>query len=259
MLRELLSTIGELLSAIKDVDPKKLFRLGLSLIVIGFIGIVALMLLITPLSLILHIDPTVFITSWVKGAKAGLVDFEPKIERLYDDRIALLDKAQKELLFVGVTLYRSPQETRRSIIEALNRGVKVRLLVADPYGSWYKANASMFGSSEEELREETLATIRGYARILAEMPSTPSYNQAPLELRLVNRVFPNAFYFYDPDSSNGHLIMVARSFDINSPEMPGFHFAKIAGGVLDTYFQSCKELWDKATPYENWKKQHPEN
>lgn len=249
--------IIDLLKAIVSFDPKQLLKTGLTVIGLVLVFLIGLFLISIPLFLILRIDPVVFVQSAFTSSRAGLIDFAPRVEELYGERLRRLDAAQNEILFVGVTLYRSPQETKKAITGALQRGVKIRMLIADPYGQWYSANASMFGQTADDLRTETLNTIRGYSEIAQSVHGKADYNQGSLELRLIDRVFPNAFYFYDPADAGGSLIMVARSFDLNSPEMPGFHFAKTAGGVLDPYFASCKQLWDAAEKYEVWETRHP--
>ncbi len=243
MWKFLIDLVDRLLS-----NPRQFFKAGLYFIALGLLGLAMLLVLTLPYLWWKRIDPTVFVQSKIRSAQIGLVDYAPNSEEFSDDRVRFLKDAETEVLLIGTVLYRTPKEARGAIVDAVKRGVKVYLLVADPDGAHYPANASFFRDSTAELKKEFEATIAGYLTIRADL-QPHGVLPGEFELRIVDRVFPSAMYFYDAQTPKGKLVLVARDFDKNAPEMPAFLFQTTAGGPVTRYYQSAKELWNTARKY----------
>lgn len=248
----MLSDIIKLLAVFKE--PKKILHAGMVLLVLSFIGIILAVVVLSVLSFAWHLDPVVLVESGFQSALLGLKGFDTSSERLAGTRLDLLSKSKKEVFYVGAVFYRTLDENKREVISAIKRGVKVRFLIADPRGRYFDANAAFFGQSITKLKKEFDTTIDGYRDVKAGLGTDATYGLGSIELRVTDSVFPNAFYFYDPDSTDGHLVMVVRNFGRNAPEMPVFHLVKTNSGIMEAYFASAKEVWNQAKPFEEWEK-----
>ena len=231
-------------------DPKTLFKAGLGLLCLTFIAVVMGGILIGIFSLIYRIDPIVWVQSSIKSGEIGLVDFEGSFEDLADDKRQALVAAENEVFYVGTVFYRTLQENREAVLDSIRKGAKVRFLIADPKGKYWEANSSFFTQSPSELAGEWQRTVDGYVSVQNTISADHSYDRGMIELRYIDAVFPNAYYFYDPESPKGSLLMTVRDFGNNATEMPGFKFLKTNSGVLERYHTSVKELWNHAKPYE---------
>jgi len=232
-------------------DPKKFFRFGLNLLFLACFGLLLLLAIALPTFAVLRIDPTIFLRSKLKAGQIGLIDYAHRSTEFSAERSNLIATSKNEVFYVGTVFYRTPKENDKAILEQIKNGVHFKFLVADPRGIHFAANASFFGDTSEGLAEESEDTFEGYLKIKKQADQA-QYKSGSIELRLVDRVFPSALYFYDPRDPHGQLELVARDFDVNAPEMPSFRFAATAGGVVERYFQSAQELWNLATPYESW-------
>jgi hypothetical protein len=231
--------------------PRTLINLILGaivfIIVIGGIVGTAAWFLAEPLG----IDKKAFAHTFIRYRSDGLVTFSPKLADLTPSRGVLLSTANKDVFYIGAVMHRTLSENTSPLEQKITDGLNGRFIIANPTGAYYSANRSLFAPNDDVFDTQLANTIYGFLRLKKNLGKAGA--KGSIQLRITDKVFSNAQYFYDPKEKSGRLIVVSRLDYRDADEMPAFLFSSTSTeGVLETYLDSAERLWKDSEPVEDW-------
>jgi hypothetical protein len=240
----------KVIELIMSVTPKRLFQTGIAVLGLTFVALVLVLILVIPVFIFYRIDPVVWVSGSLKAGQVGMIGFEKDLEELADDRKQLLTDSKKEAFYIGPIFARTLEGNTESIIDAVKRGVKVKILMSNLNGIYFDANATLYGGPDKF--KERFQTFEGlYKEIKKRLEKDKSYLKGSFEVRQLDYAFHNILYFYDPSETDGRLIMMVPDFSLKkAAEMPAFYFLKTNSGAVERYYATAKELWERSHPYE---------
>lgn len=167
--------------------------------------------------------------------------------QLEDDKDRLVEECQRDVFFVGASMYVTLQVRKDLIFERMQQGVHFRFLVADPNGSTFDANAAMFGQTREQLQTEITNTITGFREIASRWAGVRDgiveLKRGSISLRVADRVFPTGFYFFDTSATPLDMLIVPHGMGKDAPELPAYKIPAHHPRVIKNYLKQHESVW----------------
>lgn len=168
-------------------------------------------------------------------------------------KIKRIREAKDEIWLIGATMHYTIGNCKSVLIEQIQNGVNIYVLVADPEGEDFGATARAFGQDEPALRRESDITLASCEEIIEEIGESAA---AKLEVRLLDNVFTCGAYFFDPKMDCGTMILVPHISGYDAPISPGFVFRFCESGTLKDYYGMYRKVFSKSVSLERWKEKH---
>ena len=186
--------------------------------------------------------------SSVQKPNGDLVAYD-RFSNALDNKAPLISAAKREVWMIGATMHYTMNNQDKLIIEQVRSGLDFYLLVADPDGVDYEANARCFGQSGVRLRKETEMTLDACVEISKRLKDAGD-TKGSFHVKLLDLVFTAGVYFFDPQEEDALMFLVPHVPGHDAPVSPGFKFRRIDGGLLDDYFKLYKGIWNStAKPF----------
>lgn len=176
-----------------------------------------------------------------------------KAAEMESNKTIAIDNAKHEILFYGAVMHYTACSRQKSLLDALKKGIHIRILIADPCGEKFEANAAQFGQTVDELKAEADATIKGFENLINKWEKLKDGIASPgsIKVRTIDNIFPSGLYMFDPkDKDRAIMFMMPHVSGVDSPELPGFNFDKRSFVYIKKYRQVFNENWanSKALP-----------
>lgn len=171
-------------------------------------------------------------TRQVNPLSRFLVDFPPD----RNDR----RKICKDWLYVGLSMIRIAQESRKDISRIIRSGGRVRLLLLDPTNDML-VRAVDEGSAVPEGRESLAARIEG---VLSDLLQLKNLIGGDFEIRVSNFLPKIGAHAFDMATSAG--VIVIQHWEHKSPQEPApiFRFDRTDGYWYDHFAAELERIWD---------------
>jgi hypothetical protein len=170
--------------------------------------------------------------------------------QLEDDKDRLVEECQRDVFFVGASMYVTLQARKDLIFERMQQGVHFRFLIADPDGTTLGANAAMFGQTPQQLQTEISNTISGFrdiaSRWSAAQDSIAELKRGSISLRVADRVFATGFYFFDTSATPLDMLIVPHGMGKDAPELPAYKIPAHHPRVIKNYLSQHESVWATA-------------
>jgi hypothetical protein len=172
-----------------------------------------------------------------------------------------LDKAKKEIWFVGVDFHITAGDRKNLILHKLDQGVKVRFLVFDPSSKFMDAMAEDFDQDPKTIHSECLDSLQSIESLRDEWKRRDNYSRYPdsLEVRVFEDIPHARFYLVDPDDPKAQSFYIPYMNHENSPSLPGYLMRNINQGVIQEHLPGVRKLWNESQPLDTYLAQHPES
>lgn len=135
----------------------------------------------------------------------------------------------------------SISQVSKALNDAVQRGVKVRLLLADYWGDSLLAMASMLdgiGTNGERVKAKLKSTLLYFAN--HDFPNN-------LEVRTIDYVFPTRTTIIDPNLDHGNMYVHISSYINRIAPKTTFHLAK-SEKWFNIFNQEFEQIWQHAKP-----------
>lgn len=190
-----------------------------------------------------------------QAARDLLISYDNESEALAAVKVNGVRAARRQVWLVGATLHFTLGNSKQRLVERLQNGVEVNVLIADPKGLHFEATAYSFGQSKKVLDDEARTTLAGCRAILDSSPSIA----AKFDVRLADEIFTAGAYFFDPAESNARMLLVPHMPGQDAAVVPGFVLGAQPGGPIDTYHRIIRDgIWTRATSFQKWLAANPD-
>lgn len=168
---------------------------------------------------------------------------------LYDEpnklRIFLPDA--KSAFFWGVTLHRTIPACAGAIKRSLERGAKLRFLLAKPYSS--ALNTAVFiREPESSQARENNDLYKSIEQLVAIVKSVDKINN--IEVRTIDYFPPYAIFAIDADSEKGIMTIVPFTFKTFTENRPSMNLLKQRDQHWFEFFEEqFEKVWLEAAPF----------
>ena len=171
-----------------------------------------------------------------------------------------LDKAQKEIWFIGTDFHITAGDRKDLILSKLRQGIKVRFLVFDPTSALLDTIALDFDQDPREIRSECIKSTQSLISMRDEWKHEEAYTRYPdgLEVRSFQDVPHARFYLVDPDDTHAQSFYVPYMNHANSPSLPGYLMRNIDKGVIQAYLPGIRKLWSNSQSLDQYLILHPQ-
>jgi len=204
-----------------------------------------LSIVLVALALVLFRDQLtdIWIDRTLKKA-TGIVEYSPRANDFLPRLGNLIDKAEEEVWFTGISFYITLPANREALFKALDRGVNVRFLIYDPRSPNIAEVAAGFSQSPQELASECHVTIENLRTLAAEAKAKKT--KGHLEVKLFSSIPKMRLYIFDRRKERGLTYFIPHVDQQNSPNVPGFLATNVRTGIAPAFIDGAERLWARA-------------
>ncbi|NJL29205.1 MAG: hypothetical protein HC897_15645 [Thermoanaerobaculia bacterium] len=152
----------------------------------------------------------------------------------------LIDGAKTEITLSAVHFNITVSDRREQLIAAVCRGVNVTLVVLDPDSTTVEITADSYGMRRGELKSEcqtSLELLRGLRDEVRKInPGCPT----PLRLLVTSHLPRGRYMLFDPDSGDGHVVVV-HYLDLTRSSHSPFYLFEAGSDTAEGYIRACRE------------------
>src|ERR1041385_5085818 len=172
----------------------------------------------------------------------GSHDFIPEIK-------SYIEQSTNLIILSGINFYITLREHEESILDALARGVDIKILAVDQNTTNFSYIVADFGQTDEELRGECERSMQSTKKILEKWRRLPAegHRKGRFEVRLTKLVPRSRCYFFDPELPDEVAYAVMYMNNVDSRKLPGFLLKSTPNGLSRYLLESFKLSWDLAS------------
>ncbi|MBM3775140.1 MAG: hypothetical protein FJW37_08250 [Acidobacteria bacterium] len=171
-----------------------------------------------------------------------------------------IEAAKDEIWFFGTNFHISAVDRRRTILDKLARGARVRYLILNPYIATFGQIAADFDQPPNELWDECIKGLRDLLELRRQWVVRARSTAQPgeLEIRTLKSTPRARLYVFDPARHSGRTMFIPYMNGVNSPELPGYLLQNTETGVFRSYFDGIRKLWNASPGVDELLQAHPE-
>lgn len=196
---------------------------------------------------------TVFALSYrqVLFKETGLIRFYESTSKASSSIQDTLESSQYELWLFGTNFYKTLKDHQGILLKKLQEGTNIFVLVYDPTAKNFDTVSADFNQTPKQLRDECDICLNHIAA-LDKLANSGSLT-GRFEVRFCQTTPRVRAYLADPADENSVSILVPHMNDIDSPHLPVYLFRNQKGGVVRTYFEGLKHLWNRSERFQDFK------
>lgn len=180
----------------------------------------------------------------------GLIGYYPQSNSFLPELKPRISSTTKELLLIGTHFYITAEECHDDLLDRLNHGVDIKVLILQPESPRLGLIAKDFGVESQNLLSECAAGIEDLNRLRKdwEKAQAESENPGTLEVRTFDLCPKMRMYAFDPGTAKGDAYVVPYGNMLNSPQTPGYLFRASKGSAAESYVAGFRKLWRESQP-----------
>jgi hypothetical protein len=182
----------------------------------------------------------------------GIIEYAPNANDFLPRFRDLIDDAQEDVWFAGVSFYISLPANQAYFLNALERGINVRFLIYNPLSPNVADVAAGFSQSVDELKSESEMTIRSLMALGQQAKQRRASGN--LDIRLFTIVPKMRLYVIDKHSERGVTFFIPHVDHQNTPNTPGFLARNLKTGVAPAFIEGLDRVWNAAMPWDEFMK-----
>lgn len=170
-------------------------------------------------------------------------------------KVEMFSSARDYVALFGATMHNTATERRDLLRGLLERGVTVRVCLADPEGDLFATSAASFGQEASDLFLEAQLTLRGFRNLYDQLEDV---ERERFEVGLANQVFMNGVYFVDTVNTappgaassfrtatlaDSQVLIVPHAWGVDTPELASY---RIRGIRSTRYAAAAEQQWRHA-------------
>ena len=218
-------------------------RVNSSTLLVGVVAIVALTIFFSRPLMSFFLDRTI-------SKATGIIEFSPKANDFLPRLPELIEGAQEEVWFTGISFYISLPAYKDTLLKKLEEGISVRFLIYNPLSSNVDDVASGFAQTRQELLSECDVTIQNLRTLSAQAKAHNTRGQ--LEVRLFSSIPKMRVYVFDRHREEGLSYFIPHVDQQNSPNVPGFLAKNIKTGIAPSFIEGIERVWTRSEPFETF-------
>jgi len=164
----------------------------------------------------------------------------------------ILTSAKAEVWFFNYSLEGTLSVNPDLYIDALKRGVNIKILFFDPENQNIKAFASTLGCTKEKTFSYCNISLRSVVKLMMDITEnlgnsrniTDTQNLGSISVRLTENFPRLGAYIADPESENGKSYFVPSINQSLLEHLPILEFKNISNGAHTFYMKGIKKEWD---------------
>lgn len=165
----------------------------------------------------------------------------------------LLTVARKEIWVCNYSLSHSLAIEQGRILDAVNRGVVIRLLFYSPLSQSLSFGAESIGLTPDIVKLTCTTTVSMVIKLMRHIQGhqRSSAETSVLKVRMTD-IFPRmGCYLCDPDDEGTSFFVpsINRKMMLH---LPVYEFSNLPNGVSQRYVEGLREEWNSATPFEDF-------
>ena len=181
----------------------------------------------------------------------GIIKYTPHANDFLPELQNYIAGAKDEIWLTGISFYLTLPQHKEHLLEALRRGVDVRILIYDPLSPNLSEVAAGFSQTPQQLAAESDVTISNLQEIYQAWKSHPT-SAARFEVRLFQAPPRARLYIFDRRNEDGFTYFIPHVDDQNTPNLPGFLIRNVRTGIGPAYFEGIDRVWRRSTPFEEF-------